>query len=263
MRILLISTSDYLLGLFKGYCLNARSCEVNAIDNCNDFHSEINNNPPLLVFIDMAQIPQLLDTTEWQKSQRVIKENHIIICGIGKQPINNKDTQSKLRLKKTFPEPFNEDEILTFLYEILAGNNVSINDRRNGQRRNRVERRTPLTLMHTSHPPVTPPNEQHNSKENIRIGSLLINHSHQLITINNTPIDLSLKEFKIFNYLAENSGSAVKAEDIIKIAWTGYTRATKADVHQYIHMLRKKIEVDPHNPKILITIKGVGYELCP
>lgn len=50
----------------------------------------------------------------------------------------------------------------------------------------------------------------------------------------------------------------VKTEDIIKNVWQGYSRATKADVHQYIHMLRKKIEIDPHNPKILITIRGTG-----
>ena len=105
--------------------------------------------------------------------------------------------------------------------------------------------------------------EQQNLEKDINIGSLIINRAHKIITINNIPVSLSQKEFEIIDYLATNSGSVVATKDIIKMVWTDRTRATKADVHQYVHMLRKKIEADPQNPKLLITIKGFGYELCP
>ena len=140
LRILLLSDNNYLLGLFKGYCLNV-DCEVKAMSDCNGFYSEINKKPPLLIFIDMEQLPQLLSIVEFQEAHRFIKENHIILCGFGKQTFNNENIQAKSAFKKIFPEPYNEDEILLFLQETLIENELLKNDRRNGKRRNKTDRR--------------------------------------------------------------------------------------------------------------------------
>lgn len=100
-----------------------------------------------------------------------------------------------------------------------------------------------------------------NVEGEIRVGSLIINRLHKLVKINDVPVNLSHKEFKIIDCLAENLGCVVETDNIIKKVWSECARATKADVYQYVHMLRKKIEVDPKNPKLLITVKGFGYEL--
>ena len=100
-----------------------------------------------------------------------------------------------------------------------------------------------------------------NVEEDIRVGSLVIDRLHKLVKINDVPVNLSHKEFKIIDCLAENSGCVVETDNIIKKVWSECARATKSDVYQYVHMLRKKIEVDPKNPKLLITVKGFGYEL--
>ena len=103
---------------------------------------------------------------------------------------------------------------------------------------------------------------QQNTDSEIRLGSLVINRLRKVVTINDIPISLSPKEFEIVNYLAANPNCVIKTQDIVKKVWKNGSRATKADVHQYIHMLRKKIEADPKNPKLLMTVKGFGYELC-
>lgn len=96
----------------------------------------------------------------------------------------------------------------------------------------------------------------------VKIGMLLVNRLRKVVTVNNICINLSHKEYEIINYLAENPGCVVETEDIVKKVWNDCSRATKADVHQYVYMLRKKIEADPKNPKLLVTVKGFGYELC-
>jgi DNA-binding response OmpR family regulator len=63
--------------------------------------------------------------------------------------------------------------------------------------------------------------------------------------------------------LAQQQGSVVKVEDIIQKVWPENKRATSADVHQYVYILRHKMEENPHKPKILLTVKGFGYRLCP
>ena len=104
--------------------------------------------------------------------------------------------------------------------------------------------------------------DQQNSSSEVRIGKIVINRSHKVITINNTPIELTRKEFEIIDLLATSPNCEVTSEDIIANVWPQYNKATKEDVHQYVHLLRKKIEQDWKKPKLLVTLKGFGYKLC-
>jgi hypothetical protein len=71
------------------------------------------------------------------------------------------------------------------------------------------------------------------------------------------------KEFQFIEILAQKPNCVVTVEDIIKKVWPENKRATNADVHQYAYILRNKLEDNPHKPKLLITVKGFGYKLCP
>jgi len=65
----------------------------------------------------------------------------------------------------------------------------------------------------------------------------------------------------LLNLLMEKHGEVVEREPLFKKAWeTNYTGDTRTlDVH--ISWLRRAIEIDPDNPKLLKTIRGVGYRL--
>jgi DNA-binding response OmpR family regulator len=65
----------------------------------------------------------------------------------------------------------------------------------------------------------------------------------------------------LLNLLMEKHGEVVEREPLFKKAWeTNYTGDTRTlDVH--ISWLRRAIELDPDNPKLLKTIRGVGYRL--
>jgi DNA-binding response OmpR family regulator len=66
---------------------------------------------------------------------------------------------------------------------------------------------------------------------------------------------------QILQILMNNAGAVVERNILFREAWdTKYTGDTRTlDVH--INWLRKAIEEDPHNPKLLKTLRGVGYRL--
>ena len=65
----------------------------------------------------------------------------------------------------------------------------------------------------------------------------------------------------LLHLLMDKHGEVVEREPLFKKAWeTNYTGDTRTlDVH--ISWLRRAIEIDPDNPKLLKTIRGVGYRL--
>ncbi len=78
---------------------------------------------------------------------------------------------------------------------------------------------------------------------------------------NGVNIALPLREFELLEFLIRNSGRVLTRNQIIDRVWgSDYFGDTKTlDVH--IKRLRAKIEEDPANPKIIHTIRGLGYKL--
>jgi DNA-binding response OmpR family regulator len=74
-------------------------------------------------------------------------------------------------------------------------------------------------------------------------------------------INLTPKEFELFELLLTDVDRVFMADEIISHLWPESNRATKSDLYQYMHLLRKKIENDPNNPQWIITVKGFGYKL--
>lgn len=82
---------------------------------------------------------------------------------------------------------------------------------------------------------------------------------HQ-VTVNEIAVNLPLKEFELLEFLMRNSGRVLTRGQLIDRVWGGdYYGDTKTlDVH--IKRLRSKIEVDPANPVLIQTIRGLGYK---
>ncbi len=79
-------------------------------------------------------------------------------------------------------------------------------------------------------------------------------------TVSGEAVHLTRKEFELLMVLMENAGRVVTRESLIEQVWgpdyVGDTRTL--DVH--VKRLRAKCEVDPRNPKHLLTIRGLGYK---
>lgn len=95
----------------------------------------------------------------------------------------------------------------------------------------------------------------------IEFGETVIDRLAHRVTHKGKEIMLTPLEFEMLSFLAENRGIVFSRETLLDRVWKySYPEGSRTvDVH--MRWLRQKIEDDPARPKILLTIRGVGYKL--
>ncbi|HHU40506.1 MAG TPA: response regulator transcription factor [Propionibacterium sp.] len=80
------------------------------------------------------------------------------------------------------------------------------------------------------------------------------------VWVDGEPVRLALKEFELLEMLLRNAGRVMTRGQLIDRVWgADYVGDTKTlDVH--VKRLRGKVEADPANPEILVTVRGLGYK---
>jgi DNA-binding response OmpR family regulator len=77
------------------------------------------------------------------------------------------------------------------------------------------------------------------------------------------PIHLTKREFSLLQYLIANPERTLSTERLTSQVW-GYTGTDDRQLlKQIVHRIRQKIELDPADPRYLVTVSGVGYLLRP
>jgi len=97
----------------------------------------------------------------------------------------------------------------------------------------------------------------------IRIGELTIDEASKRVEIRGRGVELSPKEFDLLSLLASEPGRVFSNREILDRVWADSRLATAQDVKQYIYFLRQKLEEDPKDPKLIVTVRGFGYKLQP
>jgi len=94
----------------------------------------------------------------------------------------------------------------------------------------------------------------------ITVGDLTLDLKKVEARVKGEIVDLTIKEFEVLKYLAQQPGEVVTREMLLKKVW-GYDDYVGAirTVDVPVNRIRDKIEKDKANPKILITKRGVGY----
>ncbi len=97
--------------------------------------------------------------------------------------------------------------------------------------------------------------------QSIDAGDVSIDLARHLVTVRNEPVNLTRSEFQVLRLLAERPGQVFSRLEIMEELWqsefSGDVRA--CDVH--ISNLRQKIERDPQDPELVLTVRGIGYKL--
>ncbi len=98
------------------------------------------------------------------------------------------------------------------------------------------------------------------SGEKTSVGPLVLDHEAESVTLRGEPLELSPTEYRLLETLARSAGRVLSREELLGKVWGYYAGDTRTvDVH--IWRLRRKIEDDPENPKMLHTLRGRGYRL--
>ncbi len=96
----------------------------------------------------------------------------------------------------------------------------------------------------------------------IIVGDLQLDVDKFETRVKNKVIDLTLREFEVLKYLANQPGQVVTRETLLEKVWGYEYYGDIRTVDVTVRRIREKIEEDTSNPKILITKRGVGYYLA-
>ena len=91
---------------------------------------------------------------------------------------------------------------------------------------------------------------------------IVLDEENRRVLVNGQPLELTETEFSILHCLAENRGRVVPVRTIYETVWhETYMPASNNTVMVHIVNLRKKLEEDPANPRLIRTVWGKGYQI--
>ncbi|MBP3088733.1 response regulator transcription factor [Corynebacterium sp. sy017] len=96
--------------------------------------------------------------------------------------------------------------------------------------------------------------------DTIEIGNLLIDVPGHVVTCAGEEVKLTPLEFDLLVELASKPGQVLSREELLKKVWGYHNSSDTRLINVHIQRLRSKIEKDPENPEIVLTVRGVGYK---
>jgi DNA-binding response OmpR family regulator len=95
------------------------------------------------------------------------------------------------------------------------------------------------------------------------VDDLVIDRTRATVTRDGRELNLTPTEYRLFVFLAQHPGQAFSRPQLIEKVWGSdgefYDDKT---VSVHVRRLREKVEVEPSNPRLIITVPGIGYRLA-
>jgi len=95
--------------------------------------------------------------------------------------------------------------------------------------------------------------------EQLRIGDLVVDVAGHEVRRGDARISLTPLEFDLLLALASKPQQVFTREMLLEQVWGYHYKADTRLVNVHVQRLRAKVELDPDNPKIVMTVRGVGY----
>lgn len=104
---------------------------------------------------------------------------------------------------------------------------------------------------------------QNQSSSNVlSVGSLHLDPATATVTKDGAEIVLSALEYRLLLYFLQNQGRLVTRENLRDAIWdTAGEYVSDNSINVYIRRLRERIENDPANPEVIVTVRGLGYRI--
>lgn len=96
----------------------------------------------------------------------------------------------------------------------------------------------------------------------ISINQLSLDKLQHRVTLNNSTIDVTAREFDLLWFFANNPGRVFNRSELLDKVWGYGHEGYEHTVNSHINRLRAKIERNPSAPEYLLTVWGVGYKFC-
>lgn len=219
--ILLVDDESYLIDSMYKFLKNKGYLKILTAKNISEARFKLSNNKVDLMILDIM----LPDGSGFELLKELRKKSSLpVIILSALSGIDDKKVGFDLEVDDYIVKPFLPEDLLWRIEAVL---------RRTYQNKNNK-----ITLL----------------------GGIVFDRERAVLIKNKEEIQLTAKQFKILDYLAININKIVSIDQIIDRCWEesfGYENT----LITHIYRLRDKLEDDPANPKILITVKGLGYKL--
>ncbi|MCL2227654.1 MAG: response regulator transcription factor [Oscillospiraceae bacterium] len=93
----------------------------------------------------------------------------------------------------------------------------------------------------------------------ITVGHIMLDTEKRIAKKSDQPVELTVKEFDVFELLAKNPGRVYGRETLLNIVWGYEYQGDIRTVDVHIRRLREKLEENPAEPEYIMTKWGIGY----
>jgi DNA-binding response OmpR family regulator len=265
-NLVVFDNDKYLLALLKGYCF-ANNIELIPSEFDLEAIKELEKRVPTIVVIPVNLLKEANKSLETALLRRVCMSDQVIIFGLSNDPADSVSPGLSGLIDVVINNPFDISEFGRYINKfMLLINNINERrtqgERRSFERRSYLGRRSPeFNYTNNNVAQQAQNSRNYNDSGNSGFNDLQVDRRKKCLFLKDQKVDLTPKEFELIELLATDVDRIFTAEEIIKHLWPVSNRATKSDLYQYMHLLRKKIENDPDNPKWILTVKGFGYKL--
>lgn len=97
------------------------------------------------------------------------------------------------------------------------------------------------------------------SESSFNRGGLIIDFARAEVSMEGEPVSLSATEYRLLLQFARAAGKTLTAEDLLRNVWGEEYSEEKEILWVSISRLRQKLEKDPKNPQLIVTLSGEGY----
>jgi DNA-binding response OmpR family regulator len=189
----------------------------------------IESNPPDLVLLDVM-MPKMDGFTVCSRVREFSSVPIIIVTARGQD--QDKVRGLDLGADDYLTKPFSVDELLARVRAVLRRSQFTAREHAQGLRA------TTTT------------------------GELTVDYSQHVVTLAGREIALTPTEYRILAYLAQNVGRVVTQDLLLEHVWGSEYLGESHMLQVNVNRLRRKLEVDPTQPRYVLTKVGIGYSLA-
>jgi two-component system, OmpR family, response regulator len=94
----------------------------------------------------------------------------------------------------------------------------------------------------------------------VSVHGMDIDPARRRVRVDGQDVELTSQEFRLLHVLASHPGIVFSREALLSRVWSDQTFVTPRSVDTLVKRLRRRIEVDPADPRRILTVWGAGYK---
>jgi two-component system response regulator RegX3 len=98
-------------------------------------------------------------------------------------------------------------------------------------------------------------------RPDIRFGRVTVSFARRQVTVDGAQVHLSRREYDLLAALLSPLGTVRTRDELIDLLWPDSELTDSRTLDTHIYRLRSKLEIDPSSPRIIMTVRGVGFRI--